>query len=691
MSKHEKNESHIIVDRFGRIHGNNSGSIQILNLEGRFVKKKNIFEILPMLEKPFEKFKKYIGKNPRVAKIVSIENSKPVVKKVLFTVFKMLKGRLFTFKIWDYFEEYHNQKSHLRTLKTYKSQLKQDEPSEAIQSKNFSFRLSRNFTLQGNFLSKSQSQDFSKIAVKKVQNILVKQMVKITSKKLENKKSIKVDYSEGIRVKRLDGEMIRDIYEDENSELFSSFEKDETKKKLDRGKILQTSSTESFYTSKIEKLKSQKQLVYWIEKFGYFSTTLKAYIFVFIFCMVLSLICFAYSNILMRKNLDIASHLSIVAKYTALRSTNLQLLHATLTDISYANSGYDLSFNAKTPKLNLNELKESCLDDFKFHLSELKINSEKFHIGFMGVGKVEEYLNIRNSRNVSVKMKGNYFADMTFYDSIQQILTKGYSLLQRDINEIGFSDEDTDFITYNAFNKIHQQIRALSVFSNWLNQATILSLENFGSVFWRIYVTISFVSFVLISISIQCYQKEKEKMILMYYGFNNNEIKQKKKQLEKILNEIEQEEERINSLGVISTLIEDESNFEEDFKLELKKKEESEYFFNIKSKKKKGNLSSFLGYYQFLTFIIMTASSFITVSQVLINSGVTIKELNMINSFKISFTGMPQATAYINNLMNLIRYPNASIGRLPVFEEGIFLYSSMLAKVKKNILFYLSF
>lgn len=240
LSKVEKNEAHILVDKFGRIQGNNPGAIQVFELDDYFVSKRNITEIFPMIEKPLNKFEKYIGKNPQIEKIVLIENNKPKVKKVLFNVVSLLKRRFFAFKIWDYYELRHNHKELRTTLTKYKSLLNSKSNKGKEDNLEFQFRLSKKYSIKGSFIDIKKTNDifsFDNEISKEIGKILFKQTLggKGNFDKFKTKKL--VDFAEGIRVKRLVGELIRDVYEEDENE-FLSEEEDEISRSKTKKKVL---------------------------------------------------------------------------------------------------------------------------------------------------------------------------------------------------------------------------------------------------------------------------------------------------------------------------------------------------------------------------------------------------------------------------------------------------------------------
>lgn len=375
----------------------------------------------------------------------------------------------------------------------------------------------------------------------------------------------------------------------------------------------------------------------------------------------------------MKRNLRVLGALSKVTEFNGIRSTNLQMLHLTLTEISFLNLGYNLTVNVKHPKMNLKTYKESVFEDFKYHIGELKKGDEEFNAGFMNVEQVDQYIEIKTARNVSIKMEGETFSNMSFIDSIQQIITKSVNLIEHGVEKIGFKDEDTDFIVYNSFNNVHLQIRTLSQFTDFINSNTIEIIESFAVISRRIYVAISMWTFIFLSISIVCYQKSKEKLIELFYGFNDSDIKINRKQIERILDDIQLEKDEMNSFEILNTVLNDDKvEVEDKVKINTKQKEESENFLRLRTKKKKGRLNMFWNYHTLLVFFSISVTCFLSVLEIYRNSGLVVENLKIVANMKTSTTGIAQLMAYCNNMVNLVRYPKngGSFGRVATYSNS---------------------
>lgn len=707
MEKQSSQKTQIIFNKQGDLLGHNSTAIQLFNLGDHKLKFKKMNDLFWDFENElhnvfqfFEEREVYDGE----IKVQEFKGKFLLKKKINYSVEKILDRKFYLMEMWKYQPKDHYDRSIFKSIENFKSyaELQKSARVSTHVDEKFNFKITRDLRITGSFTQneferltsiKSQKFDSGVMKSQKFDSGVMKSQ-KYISIYIENSKTGGLEgelniieeegknYAEGIRVKRLVGDMIRDIGDEDDSSFMSISDKSDNSPKKSWRQKLFAKKVRIKGEEKMKKIRTKKKLVELIEKlkFKYTSKNLNFFYYLFILFSVFTGIVFLFLNNNFRQDFSTIIAIGQVVKYNAVRSNNLQAIHSLLVDISLINSGLNLATNSKNPKMSLDEYRTSCFEDFKFHVNQCKEFSKLFDDGFLGVGQEQrkEYLLIRDIRNITMKVKGEEFTKVSFNQGIEQILTTSHEVIMGGVEKINSNEDDVAFITYNTFKDIHLQIRALSRLAERVILATIDNQKTSAEVSQVAYSIAALISIVFLSFSIQYYYLEKEALVENFYEFEENYIMKKKLHAEKFKVLLECELEQTDFVTS------QEKDDLEEFILAREENEKGMFYDGhliLRTKKKKGTLRSFFNCFQFLTFLSIFTNAALALYEVRSNVDIIDSRMGMMNDFKISLTGLPFGTAYVNNLGNFIINSKSPLGRMPAYESGIWKFGNLMSRV----------
>ena len=438
--------------------------------------------------------------------------------------------------------------------------------------------------------------------------------------------SKKEDYGAGIRIKRLFDGFIRDVYDEEEEEILEELENEaqglrkrrgSTGSSPGRGSSVFKFSTNRGVGSSIFtngsglRLYSQKQLDSIAKKRDKRIGALRCFWCCWVVLITLSIVTVGYNFMRNLSDTQATSGLITLERSASKVSSLLQSILGRVNDLCLLNQGVDLLYDSEY-RGRLRQQKLEAIEALKKEYQQLILTHNRFEEMPQSADSYQLVKQEKLKKIVTLKIN-NKMLNFTYKNALYNTLSVVAKIVNKDIESIGFSDIDVEFIRYNIANGLHSAIIRV-VHTNKVARKMILKTQN---VFiWKGTLVFFVTNFILILITfgtVHFSQKAKERAVQCFYGFSDEYIENIIGVCEKFNTFIQEDCSNFENGGTCQLNISDSDhsgssankvNHEKSLnKSKRKNKKKNSEFIKLKKRKKKGTLVRHCGAWE-LTVLI---------------------------------------------------------------------------------------